>query len=84
MKWIEYCIKIVRFSVLVNEELVGFFASKRGLRQGDPISPFLFILSMEGFDSMMRIAAQKKMDQRVQSWGQCRERDGSWSSVVCR
>ncbi|WMV14111.1 hypothetical protein MTR67_007496 [Solanum verrucosum] len=50
----------IRFSVLVNGEPVGFFASERGSRQGDSISPFLFILAMEGFDSMMRIAAQNK------------------------
>lgn len=59
VKWVEFCIKTVRFSILVKGEPVGFFASGRGLRQGDPISLFLFILVMEGFGSMMRITTQQ-------------------------
>ena len=34
LKWINFCIKTVRFSILVNGEPVGFFPSKRGLRKG--------------------------------------------------
>ena len=56
LKWIEFCIKIARFSILVNGEPIGFFPSERGLRQGDPLSPFLFILAMEGLNSMVRVA----------------------------
>ena len=35
------------FSVLVNNELGPTFKPKCGLRQGDPIAPFIFILAME-------------------------------------
>ena len=53
-RWIRTCISTVQFSVLVNGAPVDFFGSSRGLRQGDPLSPLLFLVMMEVFSKMMK------------------------------
>jgi hypothetical protein len=51
--WIKHCISTVRFLVLINGVPSGFFGSSRGVWQGDPLSPFLFVLVMEAFRRML-------------------------------
>nr|GEW31422.1 hypothetical protein [Tanacetum cinerariifolium] len=46
-KWIMACVSSTSFSIGVNGDIHGFFRRKRGLRQGDPLSLYLFTLVME-------------------------------------
>ncbi|RVW44342.1 LINE-1 reverse transcriptase-like [Vitis vinifera] len=56
--WMWSCLSSAKFSVLVNGVPAGFFPSTKGLRQGDPLSPYLFVMGMEVLDVLIRRAVE--------------------------
>lgn len=48
------CVQTARFSFSVNDVLEGNLVGKQGRRQGDPLSPYLFILSIEYLDRLLK------------------------------
>ena len=53
------------FSILINRKPYGNLQPSRGIRQGDPLSPYLFLLCTEGFTALMEKAVQERQIQGV-------------------
>ena len=77
MSWLKQCISIALFSILVSGCPTSFFKSSRGLRQGDPLSLYIFVPWMEtlsvligkagseGFLAGYRIANRGGEEERI-------------------
>ena len=42
--------------MLINDSLIGFFRSSKGLRQGNPLSPYLVVIVMEALSCLVNKA----------------------------
>ena len=63
-RWINlimHCITTVTYSVLINGVAFGSIIPTRELRQGDPLSPYLFLLCADRFSALINEAARNKL-----------------------
>ena len=63
------CVTIAHFSVLINGTPYGNFSPSGGLRQGDHLSPYLFLLCTEGFTSLLQ---KVELEGRIKGVSMCR------------
>lgn len=60
IEWVMGCVKTVTFSITVNGEAGETFSPTRGIRQGCPLSPYLFLLCGEGFSAIIESFVRQK------------------------
>jgi hypothetical protein len=63
-RWIKLtmeCVKTVSYAIVVNGQRVGSIKPSRGLRQGDPLSPYLFLFCVEALSSMLCLVENNRV-----------------------
>jgi len=59
------CVSSVTFAILINGQPTKTFTFQRGLRQGDPLSPYLFLLCADVLSGLLKTAQDKKVIQGI-------------------
>ncbi|GKV48782.1 hypothetical protein SLEP1_g55573 [Rubroshorea leprosula] len=65
-RWIQECLESSIVSILVNGSPTRKFSVTKGIRQGDPLSPFLFLIVAEGLNGLMTSVVEKKLYKGVE------------------
>ena len=80
VRLIKACVKSVTYSILINGKPQGFIQPTRGICQGDPLSPFLFLLCTEGLYGLIQ---QASISGEIKGFP-LPERPSTNTFIVCR
>ena len=61
-RWVHLlmtCVRMVTYSILIKGQPYGSIQPTRGIRQGDPLSPYFFILCVEGLSHLLHKAERE-------------------------
>jgi hypothetical protein len=62
------CVSTVKYRICVNDNFSNEVRPERGLRQGDPLSPYLFLICAEGFSALVQ---QAEREESLKGVGVC-------------
>jgi hypothetical protein len=65
IQWVMECVSTISYTVYFNNVQLESFKPSRGLRQGDPLSPFLFLFVADGLSRLFKKETQQGMLQEL-------------------
>lgn len=70
VKWLQACVTTANYTLSINGENTGYIEGRRGLRQGDPLSSYLFVIVMENLTCILR---EKSLKPDFQFHWKCKQ-----------
>ena len=73
-KWVDlitHCVSSVSYSMIINGEAYGNTIPSRGIRQGDPLSSYLFLLCAEGLSALIHEVTRNQQINGISICGGC-------------